>query len=62
MDLAVFGGEESCSCPDFERRRDTCKHLIAATIYRAKTTAGRRAFRPRVSPEVVAANLARMGA
>ena len=39
VDLAVFGGDESCTCPDFERRHDTCKHLVAATIYRAKTRA-----------------------
>ncbi len=39
VDLAVFGGEESCNCPD---RAPVCKHLVAATIYRAKTTARRR--------------------
>ncbi len=36
VNLAVLGGEESCSCPDFRRRGDTCKHLTAATLYRAK--------------------------
>ncbi len=59
VNLAVFGGEESCNCPD---RAAVCKHLIAATIYRAKTTARRRTTRPRFSPETIAANLARMSA
>lgn len=60
VNLAVFGGEESCSCPDHHRHPEhSCKHLIAATIYRAKNR--RRSSRPRYSPETVAANLARMG-
>jgi hypothetical protein len=43
VDLAVFGGAESCSCPDHRHHREySCKHLIAATIHRAKTTARRR--------------------
>ncbi len=43
VDLAVFGGEESCDCPDRSFHPEhSCKHLIAATIYRAKTTARRR--------------------
>ncbi|MDQ3302173.1 MAG: SWIM zinc finger domain-containing protein [Actinomycetota bacterium] len=36
VDLAVFGGEESCSCPDYQRHKEPCKHLYAATIYRSK--------------------------
>ncbi len=36
VDLAVFGGTESCNCPDFRRHHDTCKHLVAATVARAK--------------------------
>ena len=36
VDLAVFGGTESCDCPDFERHKEPCKHIICATIYRAK--------------------------
>lgn len=36
VDLAVFGGTESCNCPDFRRHKEPCKHLYAATIYRAK--------------------------
>ncbi len=37
--LAVFGGEESCNCPD---RARPCKHLIAASITRAKARARSR--------------------
>ncbi len=37
VDLAVFGGEESCSCPDHNRHPEkTCKHIFAATVARAK--------------------------
>jgi uncharacterized Zn finger protein len=36
VDLAPFGGTESCNCPDFRRHHDTCKHLVAATVARAK--------------------------
>ena len=28
---------QTCSCPDFEHRGETCKHLFAATVARAKT-------------------------
>ena len=28
---------ESCECADFERRGGSCKHVVAATIARAKT-------------------------
>jgi hypothetical protein len=44
VDLAVFGGEESCNCPDHRRHPEhSCKHLVAATIYRAKARmVGRR--------------------
>jgi SWIM zinc finger len=28
---------EGCECADFERRGATCKHIVAATIARAKT-------------------------
>ena len=64
VDLAPLGGEESCSCPDHAKGH-TCKHLIAATIYRAKRLAAHRrrsSSRPRFSPEQVAANLEMMGA
>ncbi len=37
VNLAVFGGTESCSCPDHARHPElTCKHLAAATVARAK--------------------------
>jgi uncharacterized Zn finger protein len=36
VDLAVFGGTESCNCPDFRRHHGTCKHIFAATVARAK--------------------------
>jgi uncharacterized Zn finger protein len=37
VDLAVFGGEECCDCPDHQRHPElTCKHLAAAAIFRAK--------------------------
>lgn len=39
VDLAVFDGEQSCSCPD---RAPVCKHIICATIYRAKSRAKAR--------------------
>ena len=43
VNLAVFGGEESCSCPDHRNHPEyTCKHLVAATIYRAKARMGAR--------------------
>jgi len=32
VDLA----EETCSCPDFSMRRENCKHILAASIKRAK--------------------------
>ncbi len=66
VDLVPFGGEESCSCPDFLRHKRTgtvCKHIFSATIYRAKgRAASLRTQRPKFSPDVVAASLARMGA
>jgi uncharacterized Zn finger protein len=43
VNLAVFGGEESCDCPDRALgSAPVCKHLVAATVYRAKITARRR--------------------
>ncbi len=40
VDLGILGGEESCSCPDHQRGH-TCKHLIAASIHRARVVATR---------------------
>jgi len=64
VDLAVFGGEESCTCPDHRRHPETaCKHIHAATLYRARVRmAARKAKSPRYGAASVAANLARMGA
>lgn len=64
VDLAVLAdnAEESCSCRDHRKGR-ACKHIYAATMYRAKRRAeARRSSRPRFSPEQVMANLERMGA
>ena len=59
-DLAVFGGEESCNCPDRER---PCKHLIAASITRAKARmAARRAQAERTAARESRGNLADLGA
>ncbi len=46
VNLAVFGDDpESCDCPD---RAPVCKHLVAATIFRAKVRmAARRVHRLR---------------
>lgn len=63
VDLDVFADDprETCGCFDHERTGITCKHIVAASIYRAKrTAAARRSARPKFSPDVVEANLARM--
>ena len=39
VDLGVFGAEESCDC----LATKPCYHIGMATLYRAKTTARRRA-------------------
>jgi len=60
VDLAVFGGEESCNCPDRER---PCKHLIAATIHRAKARmAARREQAERTAARASRGSLADLGA
>jgi uncharacterized Zn finger protein len=60
VNLGVFGGEESCNCPDKER---PCKHLVAATIFRAKArTAARRAQAERTAARSTAAYLADLAA
>ncbi len=60
VDLAVFGGEESCNCPDRER---PCKHLIAASITRAKARmAARRAQAERTAARASRGNLADLAA
>ncbi len=59
VDLAVFGGEETCSCPDHTRHPElTCKHLAAAAIFRAKARAkARRAQHQRTTARASRANL-----
>jgi uncharacterized Zn finger protein len=43
VDLAVFGGEETCDCPDHARHPErSCKHIICATVYRATARAAAR--------------------
>ena len=67
--LAVLGGEECCDCPDFGHREEVavCKHIVAATIYRAQGAAERRRdaearSERRTSGRVALAGLERMGA
>ena len=60
VDLAVFGGEESCNCPDRER---PCKHLVAASITRAKARmAARRAQAERTAARASRGNVAALAA
>ncbi len=43
VDLAVFTDElETCSCPDYQRHKQKCKHVYAATVTRAKSRAKAR--------------------
>jgi hypothetical protein len=57
VDLKVFTDEpESCNCPDRER---PCKHLIAATIHRAKARmAARREQAERTAARASSTSLA----
>ncbi len=57
VDLKVFTDEpESCNCPDRER---PCKHLIAATIHRAKARmAARRMQAERTAARASSTSLA----
>ncbi len=61
VDLKVFTDEpESCNCPD---RARPCKHLIAATIHRAKARmAARRAQAERTAARASRGTLADLGA
>ena len=59
VDLAPFGGEESCTCPDFQRHKQPCKHTYAATISRAKSRAkARREQDQRTASRAVRGSLA----
>ncbi len=64
VDLAVFGGEESCSCPDHARHPEySCKHLSAAAIFRAKARAkARREQAARTTARASRASLAPLAA
>ncbi len=60
VDLGVFvGGTESCNCPDYQRHKQPCKHVYAATIYRSKARAKARAKARRVQAERTAARASR---
>ncbi len=61
VDLKVFTDEpESCNCPDRER---PCKHIVAASITRAKARmAARRAQAERTAARAPRGNLADLGA
>jgi len=64
VNLDVFSDDprETCSCPDHKRTGSTCKHIVLATIHRAKTrSASRRSRPPKFDGRAVEANLARMG-
>ena len=38
-EVTIGGRGESCECADFEHRGGGCKHIVAATIAKAKTAA-----------------------
>ncbi len=60
VDLDISGDEETCSCPDHARHPElTCKHLAAATIYRAKSRAKSRAKARREQHQRAASRAAR---
>lgn len=66
VDLDVFADEpvETCSCPDFARHHDTCKHIAFATVFRARSRAeaAKTSRAHKYSPKAVQANLARLSA
>jgi len=64
VDLAVFTDEpETCSCPDYQRHKQTCKHVYAAAIYRAKARArSRREQHQRTVSRASRGNLAPLAA
>jgi hypothetical protein len=66
VDLDVFADEpvETCSCPDFARHHDTCKHIAFATVFRARSRAEARSSSRahKHSPKAVQANLERLSA
>ncbi len=60
VDLAVFTDEpETCSCPDYQRHKQPCKHVYAATVARAKSRAkARREQAERTASRATRASLA----
>jgi hypothetical protein len=59
VDLAVYGGEESCSCPATK----PCYHIAIATIHRAKARIrARRAQADRAAARASRASLAPLAA
>jgi hypothetical protein len=64
VDLAVFTDEpETCSCPDYQRHKQTCKHVYAATIHRSKARAkARRVQAERTKARAARASLAPLAA
>jgi uncharacterized Zn finger protein len=59
VDLDISGDEESCGCPDYQRHKQPCKHVYAATIYRSKSRAkARRAQAERTKARASRGNLA----
>ncbi len=63
VNLAVFGDDpESCDCPD-RAPGGVCKHVICATIFRARTRmAARRVQAAKTAARSSAANLAGLAA
>ena len=64
VDLAVFTDEpETCSCPDFQRHKEPCKHVYAGSLYRAKArAAARREQGERAAARATRASLAPLAA
>ncbi len=60
VDLKVFTDEpETCSCPDYQRHKQPCKHVYAATVARAKSRAkARREQAERTASRATRASLA----
>ncbi len=59
VDLAAFGGEESCNCPDYQRHKQPCKHVFAGVIHRAKSRMRARTVQAeRTASRAARANLA----
>ncbi len=63
VDLAVFGGTESCNCPDFQRYKEPCKHVYAGSLYRSKArAAARREQAERTKARATRGNVAALAA